>query len=88
LEVVGPGAILGLSETISNEHYLVTTEAADYTTVAFIPREEFVDFLRERADFCMQVVRLLSDDLHGLYPNFAASAPILDTPAAVRRTSN
>jgi CRP-like cAMP-binding protein len=44
LEVAGPGAILGLSETMSGEHYRVTTEVVDYTTVAFIPREQFVDF--------------------------------------------
>ena len=70
LEVAGPGAILGLSEAMSGERYRVTTEAADYTTVAFIPRDEFVDFLREHCDFCMQVVRLLSEDLRALYHKF------------------
>lgn len=70
LEVAGPGTILGLSESMSGERYRVTAEAADHTTVAFIPRDSFVDFLRERCDFCMQVVRLLSEDLHGLYHKF------------------
>ena len=70
LEVAGPGTVLGLSETMSGEQYRVTAEAADYTTVGFIARETFVDFLRERCDFCMQVVRLLSEDLHGLYHKF------------------
>ena len=70
LEVAGPGTVLGLSETMSGEQYRVTAEAADYTTVAFIARESFVDFLRDRCDFCMQVVRLLSEDLHGLYHKF------------------
>jgi len=70
LEVAGPGTILGLSESMSGECYRVTAEAADHTTVAFIPREGFVRFLREHCDFCMQVVRLLSDDLHGLYHKF------------------
>ena len=70
LEIAGPGTILGLSESMSGEQYRVTAEAGDHTTVAFIPRESFVDFLRERGDFCMQVVRLLSEDLHGLYHKF------------------
>ena len=70
LEVAGPGTVLGLSESMSGERYRVTAEAGDHTTVAFIPRESFVDFLRDHSDFCMQVVRLLSEDLHGLYHKF------------------
>ncbi len=70
LEVAGPGTMLGLSETMSGDNYRVTAEAGDHTTVAFIPRESFVEFLRDHCDFCMQVVRLLSEDLHGLYHKF------------------
>jgi CRP-like cAMP-binding protein len=66
----GPGTILGLSETMSGDRYRVTAEAGDHTTVAFIPRESFVEFLRDHCEFCMQVVRLLSEDLHGLYHKF------------------
>jgi CRP-like cAMP-binding protein len=70
LEVVGPGSVLGLSESMTGERYRITAEADEQTTAAFIPRDRFVDFLRERCDFCMQVVRLLSEDLHGLYEKF------------------
>lgn len=70
LEIAGPGSVLGLSESMSGDRYRVTAEAGDHTTVAFIPRESFVDFLRDHCDFCMQVVRLLSEDLHGLYHKF------------------
>jgi CRP-like cAMP-binding protein len=70
LEVVGPGTVLGLSESMSGEKYRITAEAGDETTAAFIPREEFLEFLREHGDFCMQVVRLLSADLHALYHKF------------------
>jgi CRP-like cAMP-binding protein len=48
----------------------ITAEAGDQTMAAFIPREEFLEFLREHGDFCMQVVRLLGEDLHGLYHKF------------------
>ncbi|MGD0507502.1 MAG: Crp/Fnr family transcriptional regulator [Terriglobales bacterium] len=70
LEVVGPGTMLGLSESMTGEKYRITAEAGEPTTAAFIPRKAFLDFLREHGDFCMQVVRLLSEDLHGLYHKF------------------
>jgi CRP/FNR family transcriptional regulator, cyclic AMP receptor protein len=70
LEVVGPGAMLGLSESMTGERYRITAEAGEQTRAVFIPRKEFLEFLREHGDFCMQVVRLLSEDLHGLYHKF------------------
>jgi CRP-like cAMP-binding protein len=70
LEVVGPGSMLGLSENVTGENYRFTAEAGDETTAVFIPRHEFLNFLREHCDFCIQVVRLLSEDLHGLYEKF------------------
>ena len=70
LEVVGPGTLLGLSESMTGEKYRITAEAGEQTTAAFVPREEFLGFLRDHGDFCMQVVRLLSEDLHGLYHKF------------------
>lgn len=70
LEVVGPGTMLGLSQGMTGETYRITAVAGDETTAVFIPREEFLGFLREHSDFCMQVVRLLSEDLHGLYEKF------------------
>ncbi len=70
LGVVGPGGMLGLSESLNGEAHRITAEAGDETTAAFIPREQFVEFLREHCDFCMQVVRLLSEELHGLYHKF------------------
>ena len=70
LELAGPGAILGLSETMTGVSFRITAEAADCTTVAFIERENFLAFLRDHGDFCMQVVRLLSEDLHVLYHKF------------------
>ena len=38
--------------------------------MGFIPRLSFVDFLRDHSDYCLQVVRILSEDLHGLYHKF------------------
>jgi CRP-like cAMP-binding protein len=70
LEIAGPGSVLGLIESMSGDDHLVTAEAGNHTTVAFIPRDAFLSFLRNHCEFCMQVVRLLSEDLHGLYHKF------------------
>jgi CRP-like cAMP-binding protein len=55
---------------MTGEEYRITAEAGGETKAAFIPREEFLEFLREHCDFCMQMVRLLSEELHGLYYKF------------------
>jgi CRP-like cAMP-binding protein len=70
LEVAGPGTILGLSETMSHDNYRVTAQADDQATVAFIPQQKFMEFLRVNREFCMQIVRILSQDLHALYHKF------------------
>ncbi len=62
----------GLSESMTGEKYRITAEASKQTTAAFIPRENSLEFLRQHGDFCMQVVRLLSPDLHGLYHKFCS----------------
>lgn len=70
LEVVGAGAILGLSETMSGDNYRVTANAEDLTKTSFIDRTKFLEFLDVHPEFCMQIVRLLSENLHGLYHKF------------------
>lgn len=70
LDIASAGAILGLSETMSGETCRVTAEAGEPTTIGFIPRQKFMAFLEGHSDFCMQVVRILSEDLHSLYHKF------------------
>src|SRR5580692_5936197 len=70
LDVVGPGTMLGLSECMTGERYRVNAEAGEQTTAAVISRQAVLAFLGEHGDFCMEVVRSLSEDLHGLYQKF------------------
>ena len=70
VEVAGPGTMLGLSENVAGENYRIIAEAGVDTTAVLIPREEFLRFQREHCDFSMEVVRLLSQELHGLYHKF------------------
>jgi CRP/FNR family transcriptional regulator len=67
LRVAGPGEVLGLGATLSGEAYEVTAELLDTAQVVFVKRKDLLRFLRENPSICMEVVRRLSDDLHGAY---------------------
>jgi len=67
LRIAGPGEVLGLGATLSNTAYEVTAELLDNARVVFVRRKELLKFLREHPAVAMQVVRLLSQDLHGAY---------------------
>ena len=55
---------------MSGDNYRVTAEAESLATVSYIPRDTLLEFLREHCEFCMQVVRLLSEALQALYHKF------------------
>ena len=67
LRVAGPGEVLGLSATMSGKPYEVTAEMLDDAQVAFIRRKDLLHFLRDHREACLQVVHLLSQDLHTAY---------------------
>jgi len=64
LRVAGPGEVLGLSATMSGKPYELTAEVMDSAQIAFIKRKDLLKFLREHREACLQVVHLLSQDLH------------------------
>src|SRR6202041_2511477 len=72
LEVAGPGALLGLSDSMSGENYRVTAEAGAQTIAGFNPRQDFLELLRAHGDFCARTCT-------GFTTNSAVSAP---TPGA------
>jgi CRP/FNR family transcriptional regulator len=67
LRIAGPGEVLGLGASMSGTPYEVTAELLDNTRVVFVRRKELLKFLRENPAVCLQVVRMLSQDLHGAY---------------------
>jgi len=67
LRVAGPGEVLGLGATLSGDAYEVTAELLDTAQVVFVKRKDLLRFLRDNPTICMEVVRRLSDDLHGAY---------------------
>jgi CRP/FNR family cyclic AMP-dependent transcriptional regulator len=67
LRVAGPGEILGLGASLSNTPYEITAELLDNSQVVFVRRKDLLKFLRENRTACLEVVRMLSQDLHGAY---------------------
>jgi CRP/FNR family transcriptional regulator, cyclic AMP receptor protein len=67
LRVAGPGELLGLGSSLSGEAYEFTAELLDTAQVVFVQRTDLLGFLRDHPAICMEVVRRLSDDLHGAY---------------------
>ena len=67
LRIAGPGEVLGLSATLSGQPYELTAETIDASQVVFIKRKDLLRFLREHPTACMQVVNMLSGDLHIAY---------------------
>ena len=67
LRIAGPGESLGLTACLSNSPYEVTAELLDNARVTTVKRKDLLRFLREHREACLQVVNLLSDDLHSAY---------------------
>jgi len=72
VRVVGPGEVLGLSAALAGGCYEVTAEALDSVQVAAIRRKDLLHFLHEHREVCLQVVNLLSEDLHVAYDRVRA----------------
>lgn len=67
LRVVGPGEVLGLSACLCDSPHEVTAVTLETVRVAVVRRNDLLHFLREHHQACLQVVDLLSQDLHLAY---------------------
>jgi len=67
LRTATAGEVLGLSATLAGGLYEVTAEVMEPVQVAEIRRKDLLQFLHEHSDVCLQVVNLLSEDLHEAY---------------------
>jgi len=65
--IAGPGEILGLSAALAGTPHEVTAELLDNAQVAAVRRRDLLRFLHEHREACLQVVNLLSQDLHVAY---------------------
>jgi CRP/FNR family transcriptional regulator len=67
LRIASSGEALGLSAALSGRAHEVTAEALDDLQVAVVKRKDPLRFLHEQREACLQVVNLLSQDLHVAY---------------------
>ncbi len=67
LRSAGPGEILGLSATLTGQGHEVTAETTSPSQLVFIKRKDFLRYLREHTNVCLQVVESLSNDVHAAY---------------------
>src|SRR2546422_9393448 len=67
LRIAGPGEVLGLSSSLSGGPHQVTAETLGNAQVAVVERKDLLRFLRDHREACLQVVNLLSQDLHVAY---------------------
>jgi CRP/FNR family transcriptional regulator, cyclic AMP receptor protein len=72
LRIAGPGEILGLSAALAGTPHEVTAELLDDTQVAVVKRRDLLQFLHAHREACLQVVNLLSQDLHVAYDRVRA----------------
>jgi CRP/FNR family transcriptional regulator, cyclic AMP receptor protein len=67
-----PGEVLGLSAALAGGFYEITAEVIEPVQTAEIRRKDLVQFLHAHREVCLQVVNLLSQDLHHAYDRVRA----------------
>lgn len=67
LRVAKGGDILGLSNTMSREPHRIRAETLSACQIGFIPRLQFLQFLRAHPDASLRIAEHLSKELHGAW---------------------
>ncbi len=67
LKIVEPGEVLGLHATISGVPYEMTAETLHPSQVNFVKREDFLKFLRDHGEACLQAAHHLSTSMQNAY---------------------
>ena len=67
LRTASSGELLGLTATLTGQSQEVTAETTSPSQLVFIPRKDFLRFLRAHSDVCLRVVESLSNDVHVAY---------------------
>jgi CRP/FNR family cyclic AMP-dependent transcriptional regulator len=67
LKIAEPGEVLGLHAIISGRPHESTVETLQPSQLAFIRREDFLRFLNEHGEACLQAAQSLSRDCQAAY---------------------
>lgn len=85
LRVAQQGEALGLSNTISREPHRLRAETVTACQISFIPRLEFLQFLRAHADASIRVAEHLSMEVHKAWEQIQLVALAPTTQAKLAR---
>ena len=64
VRIADPGEVLGLPATVTEKTYELTAEVIEPTQANFIPRQEFLSFLREHGEVGLRVAQQLGETYH------------------------
>jgi len=67
LKIAEPGEILGVHSIITGKPHELTVETLQPSQLAFIPREAFLNFLKDNADACLHAAQHISRDCQSAY---------------------
>ena len=67
LRIAQPGEVLGLHATVSGKPYELTAEALQPCQLDFLKREDFMRFLQNHADACLNAAQHLSQNCEDAY---------------------
>lgn len=59
-----PGEVLGLPATVTGSEYELTADVVEPSQVNFIPRQEFLNFLRDHGEAALRVAQQLGETYH------------------------
>ena len=66
-QIASEGDLIGLSATMAGKPYEVTAEALEPCTVNIVKRDDFLRFLAEHGEACLNVARHLGNDYHAAF---------------------
>jgi len=67
MKIAQAGEVLGLHSAVTGKAHELTVETLQPSQLAFIAREDFLRFLKEHADACLQAATNLSRDCQSAY---------------------
>ncbi|MBI3668679.1 MAG: Crp/Fnr family transcriptional regulator [Acidobacteria bacterium] len=67
VRVAEPGEVLGLSAVMTDSAYEVSAKTLELSQISFLPRDDFLRFLRSHAEVSLRVARHLGQELRRAY---------------------
>jgi CRP/FNR family transcriptional regulator, cyclic AMP receptor protein len=64
LRIADPGEVLGLPASVTGKPYELTADVIEPTQANFIPRQDFLNFLRDHGEAALRVAQQLGETYH------------------------